>query len=566
MQDINLNYQAQPTELSTPKSPITLIPPLPTSQSPTAPPPNPSIQISLDTTETSRPILQPVPPSKRAASPVLHPTNSIETNNDSNYLPQEFSEVLRLQQRRERIWRARMMICTSMISNIDSSIANFQEELEKDEAKAIQAYLREAIVKYAASEGIPPPPPVPTHSRPTKGKSFSKNIRPSKPVQVVAPSVTPVLDSKSKASKNLPTQPLNIFSSPNENKSSWATVVRNGNKKARADTSISAAISLATSPSKSVSQKAIPQTANKVRISTHQDQRLFVRLPQDHDWRKLSPAGIREIVVKRLMISPASIGLIKPVRSGFALSPCSSAARNTLLQEAGKLISTGARLEPATNWAPLLIPNIPNAINTLQGRQEITGELLIQEIERVTSVRPVAIKRYGTHKLGAPCTSWMAFFSEAPPSGFRVFDESGRATAFKKQQSLNFCKRCQGHHRSKFCSRAPSCGNCGSTMHSQEACQSHTKCKNCGGAHRSDSHNCPTRPTRAGSPTKEQMKVFRQIGEREYQAVVRAKKAEASAAAAEKANETIAEKTSENTAMEVEASLVEGSTGGAQRL
>ncbi|POS84553.1 hypothetical protein EPUL_002906 [Erysiphe pulchra] len=42
------------------------------------------------------------------------------------------------------------------------------------------------------------------------------------------------------------------------------------------------------------------------------DKRIFLRLPQEHQWRNLSPAGIREIVVKKLAISPASIGRIKP--------------------------------------------------------------------------------------------------------------------------------------------------------------------------------------------------------------------------------------------------------------
>ena len=136
-----------------------------------------------------------------------------------------------------------------------------------------------------------------------------------------------------------------------------------------------------------------------------------------------------------------------------------------------------------------------------------------------------------------------------------------------KKQSLDFCKRWQGHRRSKFCSRAPSCGNCGSIMHPQEACQSLTKCKNCGGAHRSDSHHCPVRPTRIGSPTKEQIKVFRQVGEREYQAIARTKAAEAIAAAAELANKTTVETTIiDLNSMEIEASPAESSTADAPRL
>ena len=59
------------------------------------------------------------------------------------------------------------------------------------------------------------------------------------------------------------------------------------------------------------------------------------------------------------------------------------------------------------------------------------------------------------------------------------------------------------------------------------------KCRNCGGPHRSDSLRCLAQPTRAGAPTKEQLRTFRQAGEREFHAVARAKAAEGKAAAVE---------------------------------
>ena len=64
-----------------------------------------------------------------------------------------------------------------------------------------------------------------------------------------------------------------------------------------------------------------------------------------------------------------------------------------------------------------------------------------------------------------------------------------------------------------------------------------TKCRNCGGPHRSDSRKCLARPTRSGAPTKEQLKTYRLAGEREYQALLRAKAAEESAATAKSIND-----------------------------
>ncbi|KHJ36125.1 putative eka-like protein [Erysiphe necator] len=265
---------------------------------------------------------------------------------------------------------------------------------------------------------------------------------------------------------------------------------------------------------------------------------LFLRLSQEHEWRKLSPAGIREMISKRLHVSPASIGLIKPLRSGFALSPCSNEAREELLQVSGGLFLSGAKLEPANQWVPLLMPTVPRSINTLQGHMEVTKEMLSDEIERVSSVRPEALKFYGNHKPDAPHRTWLALFTKLPKSGFRVFDESGITHVLKKQIAIDFCKRCNGHHSSKFCSRAPSCGNCGSNMHTQDNCKAATRCRNCRGPHRSDSRRCLARPTRHGAPTKEQLRAYRQAGNREFQATIRARVAEEKASAMEVVIET----------------------------
>lgn len=118
------------------------------------------------------------------------------------------------------------------------------------------------------------------------------------------------------------------------------------------------------------------------------------------------------------------------------------------------------------------------------------------------------------------------------------------------------------------CSRAPSCGNCGSTMHIQNECKALTKCRNCGGSHRSDSTRCLARPNRAGAPTKEQLKIYRQMGDREYQAVVRAKAAEAKATAAEEASNVSASniQLTESQVTPTQASPVVVSTDDAMRL
>ena len=212
--------------------------------------------------------------------------------------------------------------------------------------------------------------------------------------------------------------------------------------------------------------KIRPRQSNiKKSLAAPTDKRPFLRLPQEHKWRKLSTAGIREVIVKKVSISPTLIGKIKPVHSGFVLSPCSTEAREKILNAANGLFLTGAKLEAATNWVSLLIPTVPTFIRKELGEVEVNNNMLADEVERVCSVRPAHIKLYGRNKPEAPHRAWMGFFPKAPRGTFKVFDESGIAGPFKKQQPLEFCKKSNGHHSIKNFSRAPSCGNCGLTNH-----------------------------------------------------------------------------------------------------
>lgn len=559
--------QARTTEMSSSTPPIPLIPPSTFSPSNSAPPPSPQNNITLENPSVNRQILEPVPPSKRAAPYAADSVltgQTIEAEETHPYLPKELAEIFTARQRQEQAWHTRFLICTNFISCIDSTVSSFQEGAEKEMAKILHAYLRSAISEFAAADSSPSVPKfLPKNNALTSNGVHKANL-PAKPTIVATP---PELSERKLAQKI--TQLENTLPKPSKTTEiPWSTVVRNGHKKARATLT---SVTQTTQPKQKIAQVVLktalnPKTATKESATSIQDKRLFIRLSNDHEWRKLSPAGIREVVVKRLSISPTSIGTIKPVRSGYALSPRNDETRQELLKSALRLSSCDAKLEAASNWTPVMIPTVPASIYTLAGRVEVTKEILADEIERVSSERPASLRLYGRNLPNAPHRTWIAYFNRAPRPGFRVFDESGIVRKLKKSQPLDFCKRCNGHHSSKNCSRAPSCGNCGSTMHSEDICKAITKCKNCGGPHRSDSRRCLARPTRTGTPTKEQLKIFRRAGDREYQAMVRAKAAEEKAAAVE---ESTSQKNSQPDVMNIDntqASTIEIATGGAPRL
>ncbi|KHJ36343.1 putative eka-like protein [Erysiphe necator] len=249
--------------------------------------PIPQLTHPLDLFNTSvanRQIRGPVPPSKHVLLEISH--------NDIG----EGMKIVAIRQRRERAWHARILNCTSVIINIDSTLADFKDEISKKEATAFQASLRQAISKFAAHESLPTPPPIPSKSLQKKQSEIPNPKLPNKPIAKKANHVERLNEPRA-SSNSLRRQALEGNSTPPGNV----------------------------------------------------DKRIFLRLPQEHEWRNLSPAGIREIVIKKLAISPATIGRIKPIYTGFALSPCSNDAQEKILEAQLGLYMSGAKLEPATN-------------------------------------------------------------------------------------------------------------------------------------------------------------------------------------------------------------------------
>ncbi|POS82938.1 hypothetical protein EPUL_004724 [Erysiphe pulchra] len=331
---------------------------------PTPPPQN---QETLDCSVTNRRILQSVLPSKRAALSVA----------DSN------SIIFIARQRKEKAWQTRLMVCTSFISNIDSTVSSFKDGDEENVAKSIQAYLQAAISEFAASDTILTSPEKQLKNNTVKVSKNPKAHLPNKPFVAYFHSKLSIGQVKNETN---PIKDL-ISQNPSLLDNSWSTVAPSQASKNPVQTTLKG--------SNTASVK------NKNSSRNLQDNRLFFCLPVEHEWRNLSPAGIREIVVKRLSISPAQIGTIQPVRSGFTISPQNNSTQE-LLTAAVRLSSSGAKLEAASNWTFAMIPTVPNSIFTEKGQVEITKEMLANEIERVTLIGLASLRLYGRNLPNAP--------------------------------------------------------------------------------------------------------------------------------------------------------------------
>ncbi|POS82158.1 hypothetical protein EPUL_005403, partial [Erysiphe pulchra] len=440
--DLSPEYLAPSMELSHQRPPIPPVPPISNSPSPIASPPPPSKIPPSSNTAAGRQILKPVSPSKRQIPERLF-NNKSNSDIANAFIPQELAEIIATRQRCERAWHARLIICTTVISNLDSTLANFTEEIEIEEAAALKSSLRQAVANFAAADSLTSPPCVPSHIQPNKANGKGKDkgtntnvnmcmsMNTTKKVAVATPKN--ILSQSSNRASIKEAEQIRVMPTT---VNSWATLARNGQKKAWVTQS-------ACNLQAALVNKAIPNMTNKSKSSPRAspslstaDTRLF---------RKLSPAGIREVIVKKLHILSSLIGKIKPVHSCFALSPCNTEAREEVLKAGNGLFMSGAKLEATTNWVSVLVPTV-------------LASVLCPHGTRVT-----------------PHRTWMAYFPKAPRAGFRVFDESGIVSLYKKQKPLEFCKRCNGHHPAKNCSRAPSCANCGSTNHSVDTCMAATK-------------------------------------------------------------------------------------------
>ncbi|KHJ30429.1 putative eka-like protein [Erysiphe necator] len=263
----------------------------------------------------------------------------------------------------------------------------YKRDIEEQEAKHIRDYIRKAIARLAASDNSPKPPLILMNTKPRQTKDRCR-------------------EKDSEKKNNLPSD-LNKPSNDTPGQNSWASAARNGHKNSRVTITASIVSKNITpgdsnKPSTSSKLTMIKNTKSRNSKEIISDSRNFLRLPVDHEWRNLSPEDLREVILKCLAVFPASTGLIKPVRTGLAISLSNSGTREALLQTKIGLLDTGAKLEPASNWFPFLVPRMPKFIRTIQGQIEVTKEMLYSEIERVTSTRHTSVRQNGASITGAP--------------------------------------------------------------------------------------------------------------------------------------------------------------------
>ncbi|POS83661.1 hypothetical protein EPUL_003788 [Erysiphe pulchra] len=475
----------------------------------------PTEQINLPLT-TSLPVFQVqqcTSPSSKEPVVVDLSASQACPNTPSPSVPHDTPSTIETQaeQRRAAQTAANIEICSAAINSVEAVLDPLSNGTRNNFVASLKVYFRSAIAQFirsGASTSLPMLPPRPTG--------------PPQAVSIIR-----------KSTRNTPTTKAILKNAAqNPTRSNWATIANKAHQKSPAIPNMSQC------PISKMTEKSTTKSSSL----SGADDRLFIRITKDHEWRLLSPCVVREKLCIHLNCSPSDICQITRTSTGYALTTKDREVRQMLLNNNDGLSSHAAKLEPASDLTINRIATVLVALRTLDGLVTVDDTNFVAEITRVTNVTPKIVRLHGKSRPGAPYCSWLAYFTrdQSPRPGFRLFDESGVAVVNKPRQPIQQCKRCKrchGFHATRGCSRAPACENCGSTMHAITECKAPTRRCNCGGPHKSDSTNCFTRPSRSGPVRKDQIKIIRQMGQREYHAKVRTEaavmRAEAAAVAAE---------------------------------
>ncbi|CCU82365.1 EKA-like protein [Blumeria hordei DH14] len=294
----------------------------------------------------------------------------------------ELLAAIEAEERRARQKAAQFHICSTAISSVETALSP----------------LSTAIAQFVAA-----------------GPSTTPPVLPQRPIVATPPATAIPVAVPRNITKATAPLPL---------RSTWATITRAGHQKSgsQAPANITS-VSAAPSARKPEKKSAASTTASK-------DDRIFLRLDANHEWRQLSPAGVREAVAKQTHCTPADVDQVQRVPTGFAIRAKSPDAKTRLLEASSTFTQVEAKLEPPSDLDSLRIATVPVAVFGLEGRVEVTAEIVAAEILRVTSCTLDRVRIHGKTKLGAPYRSWAALFprNASPKPGFRLFDNSGIAT------------------------------------------------------------------------------------------------------------------------------------------
>ncbi|KKP04407.1 hypothetical protein THAR02_03483 [Trichoderma harzianum] len=171
-----------------------------------------------------------------------------------------------------------------------------------------------------------------------------------------------------------------------------------------------------------------PRGKNKAaKAEQKPDDRIFIRVPPDHVWKKMSAIGARQELVSKAKLQPDDITDFREVRSGFALRPKNQEIKKRILATGAAVTDKNLKFEEACTWETYLVRRVEKFYKDATGHNPT--DALIPEEARVAagaSRPPVACRKAPFGETPDTCCYYISF-DEKVKNGFRLFSTSAPA-------------------------------------------------------------------------------------------------------------------------------------------
>ncbi|KAI1005856.1 hypothetical protein K3495_g2363 [Podosphaera aphanis] len=265
----------------------------------------------------------------------------------ANEVPFELRPQIEAEKHRATLIASNVSICTAAINGVENALSLLVNEENLQYIRALKAHFRATIAQFATRNPellistLPPRPPCPAYNTKHWEHPPAGSTR-NQPIQISEP----------------------ITAEP----STWASVTKRGQQKSMA-------------PPKRY--PPLDKTRDSFSVSVK------------------NTTGVRDAVAQHLGLSPDTIEHVYRVPTGFALKAKDVDSRQALLESAEAFTAMEAKLEKASDLVVLRISTVPVALNTRLGRVQITEEMVLNEITRITKATPLKARPHGKSRLGA---------------------------------------------------------------------------------------------------------------------------------------------------------------------
>ncbi|RAL58156.1 hypothetical protein DID88_002360 [Monilinia fructigena] len=234
------------------------------------------------------------------------------------------------------------------------------------------------------------------------------------------------------------------------------------------------------------------------------DLRIYARAEPGTLLVRDQPFLIREAITKAVpQISAKDIPRLWATPTGWAVKPNTKAVYDLILKGSNAaLICKATRctiLERVEKWHTYRLAHTPNVLTGLLGNRLVTADVVTEEAEIQTGVRPVNCHSAGT---SGSTSVWFISFKEEVRS-FTLFGSSGHSKLSEKKKSIELHNPgCQEYCNPLTCRAVRRCNNCGAAISKHQgasgaACTASPKCTGCHGPFPAGHKHCAATPKRA---------------------------------------------------------------------